>query len=70
MKCLLEKCDRSVYARGLCCPCYNSAFKQVASGKVTWEQLISKGLANEVKHGGPGCGIFLTEFSKQFTEVK
>lgn len=44
VKCLNEFCRRTtVYARGLCRPCYIYASKQVKEGKTTWKQLEDGG---------------------------
>ena len=47
-KCLTKGCLRqsaTSLKRGLCMPCYSAAKKMVESGKTTWDELVSLGLA-------------------------
>ena len=47
--CLIDGCDRQIYARRLCRSCYESARRLVAAGDVTWSGLIEKGLAAKTR---------------------
>lgn len=51
-RCLV--CDNVASSRGLCSSCYQSAAGVVKSGKVTWEQLETLGLANAPTRSGRG----------------
>ena len=41
------KCTRPAWSKGLCSTCYPVATRLVASGKTTWDGLVSMGLARE-----------------------
>lgn len=43
--CIAPKCKNKIRARGLCGSHYAWAQYMVASGKVTWEQLVGQGKA-------------------------
>jgi len=45
MKCLVAKCKRVATTRGLCPTCYYAAKREVERGNVTWDKLVSAGLA-------------------------
>lgn len=60
--CLTKGCHRRSAAaimRGLCLPCYSIAKKLVESGKTTWEELVSLGLAT----GGTDADPFTKAFN-------
>lgn len=61
-KCLIKTCGKppAVNSKGLCLKCYSQAKKLVLAGSTTWEDLISKGLAQEEE----------TPFMKAFKESK
>ena len=44
-KCLTPQCDGKPRNRGLCLSCWGCINHQVRYGKVTWEELVEKGLA-------------------------
>ena len=59
INCLIEGCERKAKTRGLCDPCYQSALTAVKKRKVTWDQLISMGLAKPAtKVSTHGAGMF------------
>ena len=43
--CLVGDCGRSIYARGMCRSCYESARRQIAAGRRTWDDLVRIGMA-------------------------
>ena len=52
MKCIITNCYRLGAQRGLCLVCYSKAKRAVESGKVTWDKLVSLGLAKDSGDGG------------------
>jgi len=47
--CLVDQCAGPSYARGLCRCCYESARRQIASGKRSWPELVEIGLAKDAR---------------------
>lgn len=43
-QCMIPRCMRMVFKRGLCMVCYGKAKKKVQEGSTTWEQLEEVGL--------------------------
>ena len=46
-KCMTEGCKSDAKFRGLCIPCYRTAWRRVRAGKDTWEEMESKGIAGQ-----------------------
>ncbi len=44
IKCLIIKCEDEVQTRGLCAKCYSTARMMMASGKITEQELLDKGM--------------------------
>ena len=59
--CIISGCDRPAIVRGLCRACIASAYRLVADGKTTMDQLQSLGLVKPANNRG--CvGAFLKAF--------
>jgi hypothetical protein len=72
MKCLIKECEGKSISRGLCWNCYNAALRRVGSGKNSWDNFISLGLALPAKHNGRN-GSFqnaLSDLSVQQSKVE
>lgn len=56
--CIVERCDRGPYCRGLCRPCYLAALRRVKAGATTWAELEQRGLALPAAR----CNRFVEQF--------
>ena len=73
MKCLVQDCERESSCRGLCHSCYQTASRNIKTGRVTWKQLIIMGLAIDARTGTGHKGAFmrsLEEAEKNLQEKK
>ena len=43
-ECLAAGCPRPIYARGICRQCYESARRQIAAGRRSWDDLERLGV--------------------------
>lgn len=68
MKCLIFGCNREAESRGLCWPCYQSAYKKVKHNKTTWEKLINANMARKAIHNGRSGGIFDNMYKEKIGE--
>jgi len=44
-RCIVGECGREIYARGICRSCYESARRQIAAGRRSWDGLVEIGMA-------------------------
>lgn len=56
-RCLVPQCTNLARSRGLCPSCSASARKLIKQGKTTWEELVKKGKALEIKAGVRGASF-------------
>lgn len=50
-RCKVPQCSRPAMSRGLCIPHYQTAYQLVCTGVISWDELVVKGKANEVRVG-------------------
>jgi hypothetical protein len=68
-RCLITNCVRFPFSRGLCSACYTAARVAVKSGKTTWLDLETRGLAKVKAKRGRKHGAFVRAFQDEFKSV-